>query len=202
MDLGEKQCRNPLCSRADRYFQWNFSIAMRSGALKRAINAYKYEGASGWALIFGRILVGFLDRRTTSFESFDLIVASPTFVGEGSRNFDHTRRVLEKAAAEAPPGKSWPFDLATPPAIIKTGPTEPLTGKTYQQRRDIAEGPFRDALLVPDPGRTRGLTILVYDDVFTDGRTLDEVARSLRLQGGAQAVCGVTLCRQPWRGRA
>jgi len=40
----------------------------------------------------------------------------------------------------------------------------------------------------------------VYDHVYTDGRTLDEVARALRGQGHAGAVCGVTLCRQPWRG--
>jgi predicted amidophosphoribosyltransferase len=35
--------------------------------------------------------------------------------------------------------------------------------------------------------------------VFTDGLTLNEVARALR-RAGAAAVCGVTLCRQPFGG--
>ena len=43
--------------------------------------------------------------------------------------------------------------------------------------------------------------IVVIDDVFTDGLTLNEVARALRLQGGAERVFGVTLVRQPWIGR-
>lgn len=39
---------------------------------------------------------------------------------------------------------------------------------------------------------------LVYDDVFTDGLTLREIARKLR-DAGATRVCGVTLCRQEYR---
>jgi predicted amidophosphoribosyltransferase len=173
---------------------------MRSGQLESAINALKFHDRKGWALIFGRILVGFLSEEARSFEDFDLIVASPTFTGQGGRAFDHTRLVLQQADAESPPGHKRPFDLHDPAAIIKTGPTDSLTGKTYQQRRSIAEEQLRTVLDVPDPTRTMGKRILVYDDVFTDGRTLNEVARALRVQGEAQSVCGVTLCRQPWRG--
>jgi predicted amidophosphoribosyltransferase len=173
---------------------------MRSGLLENAINALKFHDRKGWALIFGRILVGFLSEQARSFEDFDLIVASPTFTGQGGRTFDHTRLVLHQASAESPPGQVWPFDLGDPAAVIKTGPTDSLTGKSYQQRRAIAEEQLRTVLQVPDSSRTAGKRILVYDDVFTDGRTLNEVARALRQQGGAQNVCGVTLCRQPWRG--
>ena len=55
------------------------------------------------------------------------------------------------------------------------------------------------ALSIPDPSVTKDQDILVYDDVFTDGFTLREVARALIHDGGAQRVCGVTLTRQPWR---
>ena len=108
--------------------------------------------------------------------------------------------MLEQAAAEAPPGHNWPFDLEDPPAIMKTGSTHSLTGKRYQQRRSISEEQLRAVLQVPDVSRTRGKRILVFDDFFTDGWTLNEVARALRQKGGASAVCGVTLCRQRWRG--
>ena len=199
-ESGETTCRNWLCGYSGRYFQWNFAIAMRSGALETALNRYKYSGARGWGLIFGRILAGFLEQQSHTFEAFDLIVASPTYVASDGRDFDHTGLVLQRAAEELAPGRLWPFDSHDNPAIVKTGPTESLMGKSYARRREIGETELRAALKVPDPDRTRAKRILVYDDVFTDGRTLDEVARALRGAGEARAVCGVTLCRQPWRG--
>jgi predicted amidophosphoribosyltransferase len=43
-----------------------------------------------------------------------------------------------------------------------------------------------------------GKTIMVYDDVFTGGHTLNAVARRLR-EAGAVKVVGLALARQPWR---
>jgi predicted amidophosphoribosyltransferase len=58
---------------------------------------------------------------------------------------------------------------------------------------------MRAALRIPRPAHVSGREILVYDDVFTDGFTLREVARALR-RAGAATVCGVTLTRQPGGG--
>ncbi len=172
---------------------------MRTGELKAAINRYKYEGKWAWALIFGRVMAGFLEEQADLFGQFDVITASPTHIGPGGRDFDHTRMVLARAAAEVSPGAIWPFDIAGEPLIVKTGPTPPMVGHGYQERRRIAEGPLRDALRVTRDQDVDGKRVLVYDDVFTDGLTLNEVARALRL-AGATEVCGVTLCRQPYRG--
>jgi predicted amidophosphoribosyltransferase len=76
-----------------------------------------------------------------------------------------------------------------------------MVGNGYQERRRIAEGPLRDALRVTRGQTIRGKRVLVYDDLFTDGLTLNEVARVLRIAGAAE-VCGVTLCRQPYGGAA
>jgi predicted amidophosphoribosyltransferase len=169
---------------------------MRSGALERAINRYKYQGRHGWALVFGRVLGGFLEEEAVIFRDFGLITASPTYTGPGGREFDHTRLVLEQAAAEVSPWDEWPFDIEGEPVIVKAGPTPAMQGHTYRERRDIAEGELRDALHVTRPAGIAGRRILVYDDVFTDGLTLNEVARAVRLAGAVEA-CGVTLCRQP-----
>ncbi len=200
---GETACRNPVCGMSERWFEWNYATAMRSGVLQRVINAYKYSDASsgnrGWAAIFGRILVGFLDANEATFNGVDLIVASPTFIGPDSRrDWDHIREILVAADAEQVPPGRWPFDLAETPAIIKTADAPAMTGMKYQQRRVNAEGPVRDSLEVSDPSRTRGRRIVVVDDVFTDGLTMREVARALRLQGRAREVRGVTLARQPF----
>jgi len=195
---GSTTCANPICNWGDRRFERNYAAAMRSGVLESAVDAYKYRDQTGWAVIFARVLVGFLDEARATFDSFDLIVASPTFVGAGGREWDHTRQVLLEARDD---DAEWPFDTVEPAAIIKTAATERMMGKTWRQRYEIATGPLREALSVPDPARTTGKEILVYDDVFTDGQTLNEVARCLIDEGGATRVCGVTLMRQPFRSR-
>lgn len=192
-------CHNPTCARKDRFFKWNWAIGIRTGVLQSRLGRYKFEGAKGWALIFARILVGFLDDHRQSFGDFELIVGNPAFTGASAeRNWDHIRLILE-AAAEAG-GDRWPFDLQNPPAIVKTKHTSPLRqAARYQHRREIAETEIRGALAIPDPSRIIGKKILVFDDVFTDGLTLNEVARALRAERAA-VVCGVSLARQIYQG--
>ena len=65
--LRDGRCGNPLCnwSGAERYFRWVWAVSMRTGALKRAIDRYKVEGRQAWAMIFGRVLLGYLDANRT-----------------------------------------------------------------------------------------------------------------------------------------
>ena len=75
-----------------------------------------------------------------------------------------------------------------------------MQGMTWRDRKAESEGALHKTLEVPDAERTRGRRILVYDDVFTCGFTLNEVARCLREAGKATSVSGVTLARQKWKG--
>lgn len=205
-DDGEDWCNNPICKRSThrRHFRWNYAVAMKSGSLDSSIKNYKFDDDTKyryWAIIFARVLVGFLQDESEIFRNFNLIVASPTFVGPGGRPWDHTRFVLETAHIES--RGAWPFDVGYKnPVIIKTAATRSMTkSKSWQERDEIAEGELRDALKVTDSKRTDGKNILVYDDVFTDGHTLNEVARCLKMQGGAAEVCGVTLARAHFQPR-
>lgn len=190
--VADGSCPNWVCGFPDRYFDTVFAISTLTGVLYEAIWAYK--GASeqkGWAAIFGRVLVGFLDEEAIDWH--DLIVASPTYVGEGGRSWDHTAAVLEAAAIEA--GDRYPFD-EDPRAILQMAPTRTFKKLKLRERKDEAEGPLRTALVVPDPDRVLGEHVLVYDDVFTDGFRAREVARALRVAGAA-SVEQVVLARQP-----
>jgi predicted amidophosphoribosyltransferase len=201
-------CGNPVCNwptvpdsprqRNVRWFEWNFAVAMRGGELKRAISNYKYDEVRGWAVIFGRVLAGFLHEHRTTFEPFDLVIPSPTYVGKGGRGFDHTATVLAEAARLDQTGLPFVLD---PPALVKTKPTKRLVDCSgWQERRHICENILPPALKVADPGLVDGAAILVYDDVFTDGLNINAVAKKLR-EAGAEVVCQVTLAREPWRGR-
>jgi predicted amidophosphoribosyltransferase len=161
-------CPNVVCRFSDRGYDRIWPIAQRTGALERAINRYKFDGKYGRALIFGRVLVGFLDAHEAAFREFELIVPSPTWTGEGGRPFDHTWRILEAAALES--FGAWPFEQGV---IVKTSRTTPFARmyavKSWHQRRAISESELRGALYVPDPLRVAGKKVLVFDDVFTDG---------------------------------
>jgi predicted amidophosphoribosyltransferase len=187
-------CTNPVCRWSNRQFAWNAAVAMRDGALEQAINWYKYRHRRGWALIFGRVLAGFLHDRQDLFSEFDLVTPSPTYVGPGGRSFDHIAEVLAVAARLDQTGLQFALD---PPLIRKTGPTTPLVGLRWHQRRQVCEVELPRVLDVTDPASVAGKTVLLYDDVFTDGLNLNAIALELR-QAGAVKVCQVTLARQPW----
>ena len=75
---GEDFCRNWLCKAgAQRWFDWNYAVALREGALVRAISRYKFNGRIGWATVFARILVGALELEDF-FHDLNRILASPT----------------------------------------------------------------------------------------------------------------------------
>jgi predicted amidophosphoribosyltransferase len=194
-------CSNPICNWGDRFFEWNHAAAMRSGVLEDVIHRYKYQDKKGWAHIFARVLVGLLEEERDLFRPFDLIVASPSWVGEDGRAWDHTRAVVLEANELDMWVGGWPFDVDEPAAIVKIAPTERMMGKSWPQRRAIATGALRAALRIPDRTKTAGKQILVYDDVFTGGQTLNEVGRCLTIEGGASRVCGVSLTRQPYGGQ-
>jgi predicted amidophosphoribosyltransferase len=206
---GSSECGNPVCrmDEDDRYFIWNFAIAMRTRWLKTAINDYKYNGRRAWAAIFGRILIGFLGANEVFKDiEVDLIVGNPAYTGPGAtRSWDHVHEILAAADREQDMKAwigGWELDLEDPPAVIKTAATPSMVDLgTAAERRRHAQTTLRGALVVPDPGRTRGKTIVVFDDVFTGGWTLREVARALIVQGGAAAVYGVSLSRQPFSAR-
>jgi hypothetical protein len=42
------------------------AIAYLSGALRTRILRYKYDGDHGWSLIFGRLLLGWLEQHATA----------------------------------------------------------------------------------------------------------------------------------------
>jgi len=68
--------------------------------------------------------------------------------------------------------------------------TPPQTGLSKEKRKKNV----RDAFLVVYPERVRGAVILLVDDVFTTGHTLNECARTLKRSGARTVIC-LTLAR-------
>jgi len=191
------RCPNQLCRDPRRRISKIHALGYQAGPLRQAVNSYKYRGDRAMARVLGRLLLAWLEDAMATAPP-DLIVVNPSFVGPGGQEFAHTEAVLAAAAAADDNGR-WPFDIATPAAIVKTAPTlRSADAQAWSKRVSASE--LREALHVPDPARTAGRLILVYDDICTTGTQLDAVAGCLRDQGQAARVEGVVLARAPWRG--
>jgi predicted amidophosphoribosyltransferase len=195
-------CPNELCRNPRRRVSRIHAIGYQSGPLRRAIYSYKYGGTRSWCVVFGRLLVAWLEQNMAA-DPPDLIVANPTLTGclgapgPLSPGFGHTEAVV-RAAAAADPGHHWPWDTGTPAAIVKTRATlRSADGQAWSKRVTGTE--LRDAVEVTDPGRIAGCFVLVYDDICTTGSQLDAIAGCLLDNGGAARVEGLVLARAPWR---
>jgi predicted amidophosphoribosyltransferase len=186
-------CPNRWCRRSDRAFSVAFSVGVHKGELRRAITRYKYRGETGLAAMFAKMVAGFVTRNATWFEEFDLITAVPGFLGPGARRgWDPVGSILGRLEPLLQPG--WRFE---PRAVVKRAEVPGMAGRSWAGRQALARGPLRRSLSVPDPSVVAGCQVLVLDDVFTEGSTLQEVARALR-RAGASDVAGLVVARPAW----
>ncbi len=187
---GGGPCPNRVCTLDDPFFARIHTVCDRPDEMWDAIMSYKYGEDRSWADVLGRILVGFLDDRREDFERYDLITTGAIYVGpRAQRLWDYLSLILDAAAREGP---HWPF---APGLIAKSGPTGRFLGISPQARQHIAEGELRAALSVPAPDRIAGRRVLVFDDVYSEGFSLREMARVL-LAAGATEVAGLVLTRR------
>lgn len=188
-------CGNRICGwpLEERHFTRVDAVAMYDGAMKRTLPRLKYDGRMGWALIYGRLIVGWLDTHAAEVADIDLIVGNPT---APDRRPQHVEAIM-RAASDANRTGRWPIADPDKPVLIKTSATtaSAATGAFWQTKWAAAEA-HAQALEV-GPG-VSGATVLLVDDVFTTGAQMAAVSRLLR-QHGAREVRGLVLARAPWR---
>lgn len=190
-ELNGESCRNNLCIgfAGTVFLEGIEAITLHQTPLNLVVSRYKYQGKTGWALIFARLLMGYINRHWSP-NRVDLIIANPP--GPGS---DHTTRVIHEAA-QADLDNLWPFDIPPDLAVIKAIETSRSAGQNFAGKKKAAKE-HAQALQLRHPSRIRGKRLVVYDDICTTGLQLNYVAQRLR-EWGAASVHGIVLARQPW----
>ena len=184
------RCPNAVCNLEDRFFSRLHTVSDRSEEMWNAVYRYKYDEDRSWAAVLGRIVVGYLEEHRQEMAGYDLVTTGAIYVGpQAMRLWDYLQLVVDEAERQAP---QWPF---VPGLIAKSGPTGRFMGIGPEARREIAEGELRAKLSVPEPERVAGRRILVFDDVYSEGYSLREMARVL-LEAGATEVAGLVLARR------
>jgi len=169
------------CRRRLRPFDRCRSAGVYDGALREAIHRVKYDGEKVLARRLGLWLARSLSGETMEVDLVAPVPLHPRKVRERGYNQSELLSTAVASAARLPHVSRL---------LLKTAPTRSQTSLGRQDRRKNLRGTFA---LATGAG-IRAARVLLVDDIYTTGCTVEECARVLR-RGGAHAVRVITLAR-------
>jgi ComF family protein len=171
------------CLPGTGYFTKARAVAHYEGIMPEIISRYKYRGDSRLAKSLGDLLAGYEDP-DFSFRDYRLVVPVPLhFRRLRQRGFNQSLLLARRLSRKY----CLPLDFTTLRRIRATVPQTELSAA--ERRKNI-----RGAFAVFQAQAVREKDILLVDDVFTTGATVEECARVL-LKAGANRVDILTLAR-------
>jgi ComF family protein len=170
-----------ICSEKHRYFTIARALGFYEGPLREAIHRWKYEGKTYLTPLFGEWMT---KAYSTYWEVnlFDLLIPVPL----------HPQRLRERGFNQAlllVKELSCRIGIPYRKRILeKRKPTVPQVNLSGLEREKGVKGVFR----LSEEAAVDGKTVLLVDDVYTTGATVNECAKVL-LAGGADRVDVFTL---------
>jgi len=147
--------------------------------LRSALQRYKYNRDVSLAPLLGAWLAQYAP---LSAAAYDVIVPVPLHISRLRwRGFNQAQLLLRPFAGNC---------AIDPYSLARVRPTRPQVGLPEKERRGNVAGAFR----VTRPRHVEGQRILLVDDVYTTGATVDECSRALR-RAGAHSVDVLVLAR-------
>ena len=162
-------CRQ--CSSAKHTFEGGYALYLYKDEVRSAIHRFKYGRRGSYARYFGRAMAIYADYIEIPY--VDYVVPVPVHSSRlRHRGFNQSRLLAEIYAAER--------DEILGDVLQRVKHTKAQSGLTKTQRMLNVRGAFRSTEDV------RGKTILLIDDIFTTGSTVDECTRVLKRAGAKE----------------
>lgn len=179
--FGEEKC--PECPPGTLYFDRALSPLYYYGPIIPAVHALKFRRRREMAHLFARMIFHYLQKRVNKI-TCDVIVPVPLHPLRWlKRGFNQSEVMAEEISRLG----GYPIYSR---AIRRIRSTKPQTRLRSTHRSENVEGAFA-------PGKNEdisGRNVILLDDVFTTGSTINACAKALK-EGGAEKVFAVTLCR-------
>ncbi|WP_462137205.1 double zinc ribbon domain-containing protein [Candidatus Mycalebacterium sp.] len=190
-------CGNPLaenhskslcgsCVASQRHFSIARSIVLFSGPAARAAKNFKYGGRFSLGPVFSSLVVDFFP---SDFGDFEVVVPVPLHLRRiREREFNQSAVISSKVTSRL--GKEHaPFALQR---VVDT-----TSQASFSKSRD-RKANVRGTFAITDAGKkaVENKKVLLFDDIFTTGSTVDECSTVL-LSGGAAEVKVLTVFRTP-----
>lgn len=188
-----KKCSRPIddglicigCQIVRHDFDVAFSCSLYKTEMRKSLLSYKFSNQHHKYRTYAHILTDKINN-TTHFPDFDVIVSVPLSKKRlKKRGFDHVLPIAHYISLKT--GK--PFIKNS---IIKIKDTPPQSKLTFEERRASVKGAFK----VNDKADFREKSVLLIDDIYTTGSTVDEISRKLKKKG-AKHITVLTLCITP-----
>jgi ComF family protein len=179
---GDHHCG--ACLAAPTHFTRARALFLYEEPLKEVVHRFKYQGKTACLPSFARFAQNLLRQpHLAEVAGADWIIPVPL----------HPKRLRERGFNQALllARAFFPKDhRVSPDLLIRSRPTEPQTSFNGAARRTN----LKNAFAVVTPQRLAGKRILLVDDVFTTGTTVNECARVLKKAGAAEVMV-LTLAR-------
>lgn len=171
------------CLKEPPFFKAGRSCAIYDGPLSNAITYFKYQGVTALAKPLSMIMISTLSSFIKT-ASVDLILPVPLHIKSlRQRGFNQSLLLANKL------GKNLKLPVKGL-VLKKVKHTLPQVGLSQAERRKNVRGSFK----VISPEDVKDKNILLVDDVFTTGTTVNECSKVL-IKAGARGVFIVTLAR-------
>ena len=158
------------------------SATHHEGVVRKRIHQLKFGGQLHWAPPLAELLAN-VCRREASLGA-DMILPVPLHVKRlRQRGFNQAGLLAKVLGLRL--GLPVRFDV-----LVRKCWTEPQTRLNREQRLQNV----KDAFHVPDAGTVNDRRVLIVDDVYTTGTTLNECTKTLKT-AGASEVHALTVCR-------
>lgn len=182
---GQPQPAETVCKRCtivQPLYHTARSQYLYSGPLRRAIHALKYDGRRELSDTLAGMMLELVN--SVAADQSVVLCAAPMHTARlRERGFNHAEDLVQSLCRQGG-HTALPAD-----ALMRIRDTPTQVGLDLQARQENVRDAFRaKAELV------HGQSVLLIDDVFTTGSTMDACARALA-EGGAVSINAVTLAR-------
>lgn len=172
------------CRHGDFHYIRGYSLWLYEGAAKRSVTAFKYKGRQEYASFYGEELMKAYGEQLRRLR-FDTIIPVPLH-REKKRLRGYNQ--AELIARELSRGLQVPMETR---ALLRVQFTKPQKGLNHKERKNNLKKAFR--FYSEHCGKRKLTRVLLVDDIYTTGSTIDACARCL-LAAGVREVYFVTLC--------
>jgi ComF family protein len=171
------------CLKERRHFEVHRSSGLYEGALKEAIHTFKYGGVFPYVRVFGDLLQPTLQILSRD-HPVDVMIPVPLHIRRlRERGFNQALLLVRELSKRT----GIPYEER---ALKKIKDTPVQIALKKRERKKNLTGAFQ----VQNQGAIQGKAVVLVDDVYTTGATVNECSRTL-LRAGAERVAVLTVAR-------
>ncbi|MDO4301162.1 MAG: ComF family protein [Clostridia bacterium] len=174
------KCR--ICNSERIYFDKGYSVLVYKDSVRNGIMNFKYKGLYRYGKYFGNIMVNYAVQNINM--SFDYVTAVPLHSKRFKDRGYNQSKILAKAVAES-------MNIKYMDLLIRNKNTKAQNSLNRKERKEN----IRDAFSLRKGMSVENKNILIIDDIYTTGATINECSRVLKKNKAAVVEFFSLSCR-------